>query len=380
MPTKKILLITNIPNPYRVPLFNELNRQAAEAGWAFKVIFGRETYARRKFILDPSTFKFDHTVLGSSTVSGGDQEKTRFLYNGLSAALRHEKPDVIITSGFSSATLQVMVHQLRFGTPFIIWNGSILSPSRPDTLLRKRWRKIVAARASAFVAYGSSAKNYLRGLGAADHLLFTAINTVDTGFFRDETARLRSSGPPGDGKHHLLYTGYLSARKQTGRLLDVMKLVNSVRPDVVLDIVGEGDERAMLEERVRLEGLSETVRFHGFRQKEELPRYMANASVYLFQTGFDIWGLVLNEAMAAGLPVICSPNAGAAADLIQEGVTGFIMDYDQPDAVSKKVLHLLDHPEEAGRIGREAATFISRHASLEVSARGFMDAIRKVIG
>ena len=64
----KILVITNIPNPYRIPLFNELNIQLREKGMEFKVIFAAETYSRRKFVIDLNDCKFEFAFLGSEQI------------------------------------------------------------------------------------------------------------------------------------------------------------------------------------------------------------------------------------------------------------------------------------------------------------------------
>ena len=79
--------------------------------------------------------------------------------------------------------------------------------------------------------------------------------------------------------------------------------------------------------------------------------------------------------MAAGLPVICSPNAGAAADLIREGETGYIMDFNQLEDVAAKVNELLSHPERCKQIGANAAGYISRFVALQNSVAGFLAAL-----
>ena len=85
--------------------------------------------------------------------------------------------------------------------------------------------------------------------------------------------------------------------------------------------------------------------------------------------------MVLNEAMAAGVPCIVSPNAGAAADLIVEGETGFVCNYNDIDSVVAKIEYLLDRPHEVVRIGENARIYIRNNATLEISASGFVNAV-----
>jgi glycosyltransferase involved in cell wall biosynthesis len=380
---KTIVLITNIPTPYRVPLFNELDAALRVRGRRLHVIFGAATYARRNFKLDPASFQFEHTFLDAAVIQRGDSEKTTFLYKGLGRVLDRLAPEKIIVSGFSPATIKVYLRSLRsaltFGknVPFIIWNGSIEAAYRPEGWMKRTVRRLIAKRATAAVAYGSRAKEYLVKLGFLPSRVFVGINTVDTSFFSRSTEKARQvrASAQASGVYHLLSIGYLSPRKNVHQLIELMRLLHAQRKDVVLDLVGDGSERQHLEALARSYGLEDAVRFHGYLQKDELPAVMAEASLFLFQTDFDIWGLVLNEAMAAGLPVICSPNAGAAADLIREGETGYIMDFNQLEDVAAKVNELLSHPERCKQIGANAAGYISRFVALQNSVAGFLAAL-----
>ena len=148
-----------------------------------------------------------------------------------------------------------------------------------------------------------------------------------------------------------------------------------MRKDFVLDLIGDGDDRANLEQYVALNSLGQCIIFHGFRQRNELPLFLAKSSCFLFQTDFDIWGLVLNEAMAAGVPCIASVNAAASFDLIIENETGFILNFENTELVLKKINFLLDNPDEVKRMGENAARFINKNASLSKSAEGFVSSL-----
>ena len=140
---KKVVIVTNIPNPYRVPLFNELNRQMTAEGYSMTVIFAAESYARRKFILDKSEMKFDYRFLNSSAIQLGDSEKTVFSYRGLQDELNKIKPNVVITPGFSPATMSVAMWKVVHRCKQIIWSGSLTPESAGASLLRRLQRKIL---------------------------------------------------------------------------------------------------------------------------------------------------------------------------------------------------------------------------------------------
>jgi glycosyltransferase involved in cell wall biosynthesis len=375
----KVLIITNIPNPYRIPLFNELNEQCRQHGMNLKVIFAAETYSRRKFILNMDDCKFDHSFLGSAQHSFGNSERTTFAYGNLSEVLEAEKPDRIIVSGFSLATLKVWWYTRFRNAQFLIWSGSVGMEGKGWPILRKAQRRLLMAYTAAFVVYGERAKKYLLDSGVKSEKIFKGLNTVDTAYFSQQTRILKEKREKEPNKKQLSYVGYLSKRKNVTQLLDCLRLLADKRQDFVLNLIGDGDDKEALVRRVRELGLDEFVRFVGFKQKEELPEFYASTDVFLFQTDFDIWGLVLNEAMSAGLPCIVSPNAGAADDLIIDGQTGFVIDYNEKEKVVKKIIELFDDEKLRKKIGDAAAAFIEEKASLKVSAQGFIEAVKSTM-
>ncbi|HNQ61382.1 MAG TPA: glycosyltransferase family 4 protein [Bacteroidia bacterium] len=376
MSIKKVIIVTNVPNPYRIPLFNEIHAQLLKKNIALKVVFGSENYSRRKSKLNLAECSFTYVFLNSVKYDFGNSEKTYFTYKGLLKVLESEKADCVIMSGFSIGTSKLWWRSLWKKTNYIIWSGAVKAPGRNDSLLRRIQRRLIAGSAKGFIAYGSKAKDYIMSLGIDAEKIEIGINTVDTAFFSAETKALRSVLTP-DNVARLTYIGYLSTRKNVLRLLEIIHELSLERKDFVLDIIGDGDDKPNLEKFVQMNSLSEIVHFHGFKQKSELPAYLAGSAGFLFQTDFDIWGLVLNEAMAAGLACISSTQAGATVDLIKDGETGFIVDYKNKDLVKSKINWILDNPDQARLMGEKARNFIEQEASLHVSASGFVRAITR---
>ncbi|NIM17568.1 MAG: glycosyltransferase [Candidatus Aminicenantes bacterium] len=373
---KKMMIITNIPNPYRIPLFNELNVQLKQRGIKLKVVFGARGYSRRKFQLDMEECQFDYTILKSSPRNIFFAGKTWFTYSGLLKLIRQERPDQIIIIGFSLGTIKLWLRSFRVKTPIIIWSGTI--PTSKHSFLRRMQRKLIMKRVSGYIAYGSKAKEYLVSLGADPGKVHIAINTVDTTFFSSKTFQLRQELDEKGNKKHLTSIGYLIPRKNVFRVLEVVKLLAETRNDFILDLIGDGSDKKKLERFVADNGISSFVKFHGFRQTDELPFFLARSRCFLFQTDFDIWGLVLNEAMAAGIPCISSIHAGATHDLIIEGETGFAMDFADTGKVAECLNWILEYPDKARQIGDNAGKFIREHASLEKCVEGFIKVIEPI--
>jgi glycosyltransferase involved in cell wall biosynthesis len=372
---RKILLITNIPNPYRIPLFRLMNEEFHAKGIQFRVVFGAKGYKGRRFELDSSELKFDHLILRSQKIPF-KHEGFIFTYRGIIREILSFKPDKIVVLGYSIATVKIWILSFFIKIKYLIWAGTISTSQQAKSKLRTLFRKMLVRRAFGFIAYGSSAKEYFKHLGAHEAKIHIAINTVDTNYFKVETERLRLFLPQ-ENKKHLTYIGYLTKRKNVLKLLEIVKQLAKLRSDFVLDIVGDGEERERLEAFVKTQNLRDVVTFHGFKQKSELPFYLAQSRCFLFQTDFDIWGLVLNEAMAAGVPCLASIHAGVVVDLIQNGVNGFVVDYNHVPEVVNKMNLFLDDAEYAEKVGKTASQFIFKNAQLHHTISGFWQAINQ---
>lgn len=376
---KKVLLITNIPTPYRIPLFNRLHERLKEDGISLKIVFAAMGYERRKWEIDASDFHFNYELLPSFNLYASEGEKASFTYRGLYRILRREKPSLIITNGFSLATAKLWARSLFVSTPYVIWSGAVRRRHATQTLLKLFYRANLVKRAVGCIAYGSKAKEYLQSLGESSERIEIAINTVDTGYFMSQTREYAMQHHEPNGKKRVLYIGYLSHRKNVKKILRVVDYMKTKRSDFVLDIVGDGEDRSGLELFVKENDLCEFVQFHGYKQAQDLVGFLARADCFLFQTDFDIWGLVLVEAMAAGVPCISSIHAGATHDLIQDGETGFAVDFSMTSSVTDKVLWLLENPESASEMGMKGQRFISEHVTIEHSVAGFQRAILKAL-
>ncbi|MFM1744873.1 MAG: hypothetical protein RLZZ630_810 [Bacteroidota bacterium] len=371
---KKVLLITNVPTPYRIPLFERMNKSFKEIGWELTVVFGERSYQRRKYTLDEKTFDFKHIFInGGQKNDSTNPEATVFLYSGVLTLLRKKQPDHVIVSGFSPATLRVWWWSLTKGGSFSIWSGTIPRRGQTFGLVRTSIRKLMASRANGFIAYGHEAKRYLSELGVPDHKIDIATNTVDTTYFRENAGLHRDqSASEKTSPFTFTYIGYLVPRKQVDKILYAAAKLAQQRGDFRIRIIGDGSERKALESLSVELMVSDMVGFEGHKQTSELPAILAATNVFLFQTGFDIWGLVLNEAMAAGVACIASIHGGATTDLIQDGLNGFRMDFNDTEALTEKMKWCIDHPSEVRSMGIRASEDVEHLAGMDKAVRIFI--------
>jgi len=148
------------------------------------------------------------------------------------------------------------------------------------------------------------------------------------------------------------------------------KLDDSIRQQIALVFVGDGQAR----ERLELEAASVspgTIQFAGFAQREELAIYYALAEMLILPTYTDTWGLVVNEAMACGLPVILSRAAGCAADLVKENWNGLLIESMDISSLLSAMENLACQPEQRAEMSVHSAEQIA-HYSPEDWAGGIM--------
>ncbi len=364
-----IVLVTNIPTPYRLPLFDAISKGLEPHGHRLFVLFGSETANGRHWHIDLSRrgFAFDFTGGPALNLPGTDEPT--FTYWGLVGHVERLDPALVITNGFGPSTLMMWLHSFANSHPFVIWSGA--TGDGPGWLARVRryQRRLMLRRAEGCIAYGSTAKRYLIDIGESEESIRVALNTVDTAFF----TRPRSLGV--DRPFTFVVVGDLTGRKRIDLILAAANTLHRRSADFRVEIIGDGPTRGALEATSRELELDDVVTFRGFLQQSQIRDALAHSDCLLFASEFDIWGLVLNEAMAMALPVIASVRAGATIDLVVDGCTGFAVDFEDTPVVADRMDWLIHHRAEALAMGARAREFLLSNASLEVSAAAWVDAI-----
>ncbi len=325
--SRRLVIITEIISPYRIPLFNKL----AESGEVeLHVIFLAETDPNlRQWRVYKNEIRFSCQVLPSWRRRIGGYNA--LLNLGMPSALEAARPDVILCGGYNYiASWQAQGWARARGIPFVLWSESNLRDMRAGHALMELLKYEFLHRCNGFVVPGRSAREYLLAQRIKADSVFTAVNAVDNEFFAEAaaSARQRSAQVRAELKlpyRFFLFVGRLVREKGVFDLLSAYaKVDKSVRQQVGLVFVGDGACREAMEKQ-SLSISPGAIRFAGFAQLEQLADYYALADALVLPTHTDTWGLVVNEAMACGLPVILSTAAGCAADLVTDGSNGFLV-------------------------------------------------------
>jgi glycosyltransferase involved in cell wall biosynthesis len=233
---------------------------------------------------------------------------------------------------------------------------------------------------------GTLNAEYWRHYLGEDFPLYRMPYAVDNHYFqsRSEEARtgraeLQSELKLDPGRPVILFASKLQARKRCGDLVAAYRnLVTGVemeqRPYLV--IVGDGEERAALERQVA-ESELEGVRFCGFRNQSELPRFFDLATVFVLPSRHEPWGLIVNEVMNAERAVIVSDDVGCQPDLIEDGVEGCVFPVGDVAALTDALRRVLATPETAVAMGQRGLAKI-RTWNFDEDVRGLRRAIAQV--
>lgn len=372
---RRVLILTEIIAPYRIPVFNAL---AENERIDLHVAFLAETDAAlRKWHVYKNEIRFSYEVLPSWRLRSG---RHKLLLNwGLQSCLKKFAPEAIICGGYNYfASWEALAWTRRHPTELVLWSESNRYDARRGFAWVDGLKSRFLARCARFVVPGKSSKEYLQLLGSAPQDIVTAPNAVDNDWFRSHAAAIRDRASEFRAKfqlpsRYLLFVGRLVAEKGIFDLLRAYaKLESAVRSHVGLVFVGDGPSLSELERQARSINPG-MICFPGFAHREDLAGFYALAEVLILPTHSDPWGLVVNEGMACGLPVIVSSVAGCAADLVENGWNGSVVPPGDWNKLSIAIDFLLRNAELRQQMSLRSLDRI-RNYSPEACAQGLAEA------
>jgi glycosyltransferase involved in cell wall biosynthesis len=367
---RRLVILTEIISPYRIPLFNAL---AQHTEVDLHVVFLAETDpGLRQWQIYKEEIHFSHQILPSWRRRVG--KYNALLNRGVGRALAKAAPDVILCGGYNYvASWQSLIWARRRKIPFFLWSESTEQDQRRGQALVELMKNKFLSKCAGFVVPGRSAQEYLRALKINEDRIFTAPNAVDNDLF-SRAAAVASQNAAGCRQElalpvrYFLFAGRLVREKGVFELLSAYaKLDESMRRQIGLVFVGDGASRQQLEKAAAAISPG-TIRFAGFAQRDQLATYYALAEMLILPTHTDTWGLVVNEAMACGLPVILSRAAGCAADLVRENWNGLMVPPRDVPSLTLAMRSLADQPDLRATMGANSAQHISHYSPKEWSS------------
>ncbi|NWG29876.1 MAG: glycosyltransferase family 4 protein [Rhodocyclaceae bacterium] len=370
----RLAYLVSHPIQYQAPLLRKI---AASPDIVLKVFFCSD-FSLRKFA-DPEFGRsvqwdvplvegYEHEFLPS--IGPTDKiGRIRPLVYGLTKRLREGRFDALWVHGWMHWSHIWAIHVAKqLGIKVLIRGEANLYQQNGNTLkkwIKDRFLRWLVANTDAFLAIGSWNREFYLHYGAKPEQIFLMPYAVDNDFFQKKAAEasstrdiLRASLGLEPGRRIILYASKLTARKRAMDLLEAYARLTPdghTEPEPYLLFIGDGELRPALEGRARELGWK-SIRFLGFKNQTELPRYYNLCDVFVLPSFQEPWGLVVNEVMNAGKAVIVSDQVGAGADLVRAGKEGAIFAAGNAGALARALAFLLEGERyiEMGKCSVEA--------------------------
>ena len=384
------------PIQYQAPL---LRRIAKEEDLRLKVFFHSDISMRA--YLDPGfgvQVKWDVPLLKGYEyeflpvlINGKQLRPWKPLNYGIASILRKQGFHAVWIHGYDRLTnLQVVRAAKSLRIPVLLRSDSHLGDrnrSRRTLLAKKLFFAWLRNKVSATLSVGDANTEYWRHYFGAQFPVFPAYYSVDNDFFQRECANaaetreeFRRSLGLDAGRPVILYASKLQTRKRCIDLLDAYLQVEKSSPPgrvPYLLIVGDGEERAALNSRAS-QAAPGNVRFLGFRNQTEMPRFYDLCNVFVLVSVHEPWGLVVNEVMNAARPVIVSDQVGCHKNLVQNGVNGYVVKAYDTQALADSLRAVLFSPTTWQTMGANSLKMI-RSYSFDENVAGLRQALQSMV-
>lgn len=388
----RLAILTSHPIQYQAPLFQALSRVPnLEVEVLFCCKWGLEKYTDPGFgkaiAWDvPLVEGYKHRFLRNLHPTSGPTGFFNLSNPGVAAAVFRRDFHAVLINGWAFSTNWICwaAAALRNVPVLLRGESSIVLDPPEDRSIQKRFLLSLLFRGvSAFVSIGANNSEFYRSFGIPDEKIYLAPYSVDNSFFSSAADNLEPQrwkyradiGIQNDAPV-VLFCGKLQRRKRPKDLLEAYGRIAS-ESNAWLAFVGDGELRAELEQYAQDHHLNR-VRFLGFKNQTEIIKAYLVSDIFVLPSDFETWGLVVNEAMCFGLPIITSDRVGASADLVRDKYNGYVYRTGDVAGLAEHLLNLIQDAPLRRTMGIHSKEMISLW-DLKQTAGGILRAVSEVV-
>jgi glycosyltransferase involved in cell wall biosynthesis len=381
----RLIIFTSHPIQYQAPLFRAL---AARLDLEVLVVFSYVPAPKeqglgfgRPIVWDvPVRGGFDSVVAKTIQIPGTKPGFFHRLSFDFGRHIANFKPDVALMLGWHDATLMqaYLACQLR-GIPLIMRGESNALRTRGSAA--QAFHRLYMRGVRSVLAIGDSNRKFFEHAGIDANKIATAKYFIDNETFaknaeasreQSDATRVRWQIPP--DAFVALFAGKLEAKKRVMDFLEALRLARDSGAKVHGLVVGDGEEK---DEAVRFAAAHQLpCTFAGFLNQTEMPFAYAIADSLILPSDYgETWGLVVNEAMACGVPAIVSDHVGCANDLVIQGVTGAVVPFATPQAIADTLSAWANDRDAQGQIAQAARQHVMAGYTIDLAVSGLLEAI-----
>jgi hypothetical protein len=361
--------------PYHLARFQSFQKLCRNIGWeALGIELARQ---EAEYPWQTEINQFQDSIISATERDKLENIKLSQIIKKILTTLNQVNPDVIAISGYARpAMLASLLWSVWHKKPTILF-----SESKEDDASRSWWQeqiktKLVKLYKAALVG-GSPHKQYLEKLGMAADAIFSGYDVVGNEVFTPEHLKLYANPI---NKPYFLAINRFVPKKNLSFLISAYSNYHQAVGNEAWDLVlcGDGKLRSQLEEQIINLGLEKVVHLPGFLQQEELLPYFAHANCFIHASIQEQWGLVVNEAMAAGLPVLVSNRCGCFQDLVIEGINGLGFDPENSQQLTDLMIEISTGKIDPISMGNASLKHIQKF-SPDYFAQGLKQAVEYAI-
>lgn len=366
----KILIIHNqLWAHYKAIIFNELQKLVDTNTDSELLVLQLALVEKSRIALgqvDLSNHRYNYQLVHDGTLEELSL-KQRVL--AMLKSVRTFKPDVVNLTGYYDIASWIVLFYCRLaGIKTVLSNESTLGDHLRKGI-KETIKSFIIRQFDGFFNFGTRSSEYLVTLGAKSNQLLVQRNCVDNKRLKELYDLAKKSVIP-KKQDNFIFIGRLIPFKNLPSFMEALEQVNAkVANPWGLIILGEGEQKTELKQLST--HLSYPVTFINGVSWEEIPSYLAQADVLVLPSYSEPWGLVVNEAMACGMPVMVSEKCGCAIDLVKEGVNGFTFDPTNIEAIKQGLLKIMNPNLDLNEFGQQSIHIINDYSSENVAKEMF---------
>lgn len=376
---KNILVFINIIAPYNIPFFNRVSSLLKQD---VLFVFDQDKEANRSWSIQHRSIKFNYRVENSLHIqrtaraaNGASLHRTFYFPFFIFKRIREHKPSAVVSIEFGLRTFFCLLTCKLTGARLIVLSDVTPVTEAGVSRLKQLIRKLIARNVQGAIARSYTAKQYLKTVGIPEHRIAVspyAIEANETG--KAETDIKTWVMPKAvqeqlKDKFCLLYSGHFTHAKGLDLLIEaVNNLPQTCRSKLAVVLAGGTDA-----ELQQIASYDSTI-FHplGFIPNEQILSLYTMANCFVLPTRSDTWALVVNEAVVAGCPVMVSKFAGSAGELIENDVSGLVIDPIDTKSFTEKLVFCITNQDRLLAYAQKAKEKLAEYNN-DVSAKRFVD-------
>ncbi len=364
---KKVVIIHNIIAPYKVALFNELSILIPN----MEVIFIAEKEIRRDWNIDYTKINFPYTLLFKGAI---DSINSYMIAKKTWSTLENIRPQTSIICDYSNIFGWVALRWAKKNkNNLIFWLDSTYADKK-HYFPKEQVKHFFLKHFDAFLAPGEKTKHYLEYMKVDSSKIFTTGYSVNNDFFIEQYQLYKNKKETLlnkleiKRKQNFIFIGRFSPEKNILNLLNSFLEVSKNNGEWGLILLGDGPLKNEIDTFISCNNLQNKILLPGFIQQDEIVKYLIASDVFILPSLSEPWGLVVNEAMLARLPVIVSKRCGCVSELVKEGVNGFSFDPFDAHKLQLLMKGFINAKYDIKLMGKESLNIVKQHSPEKIAS------------